>query len=629
MYFASSKEGAEDYGSRVEPVYLRVRNPLRVKEGQHADIEAADQDGHDGLIVEIENGQFFYVVSDPAQIKSAIGNRGTYALNDPDIRHSLAGPGVWSLDKGAEFQRWFGGSKVVDGDGKPLMLFHGTGADTGSEFRPGSFFADRPDVAAIYATAPTRQVDDGAPNISPVYLALHNPYVHDDLGSGENLSHAVLGRRGSLEMVREALIGRGYDGVVIRNRMDLGGVQNQYVAFHPEQVKSATGNRGTYDPKSPDIRHSLAGLDPRAQAWHDVATSTTVFLADRILAGRETSVFLHEIVHRHGRQALPEGRWGALVGQVKAWAKAQPQSPERAIHDAAAARVATAGVAGALADEELFAYAVEEAVARGIEPSAAAVQGSAEAWLQVVVESIQRISDKLLGNDLQDLSGQDLVDLAYALAQLDSPEHGVDVRRALVQAAEPAAVLLFRIESRDGPSGQSNLRLVAESTGVQVGRIDYSVYRGDPAIEMIHVDEDFRRLGIGKAMALRLQQEYPDTEVKWGGLTVDGVRLYESIPKHFIKDPEYEAKLAELSAIQEKLAAYDLLGETFDAIDSPTDEQRASFMSAVGDWNDLHDTQYELQRYAAFTSPGKTMLIADQIRGVARTTSGNALNSEM
>jgi hypothetical protein len=247
----------------------------------------------------------------------------------------------------------------------------------------------------------------------------------------------------------------GHDGIIVESATSPG---REYIVFDPEQIKSALGNRGTYDPSNPDIRHSLAagaaGLDPRAQAFHDVATNTTVFLADRIPAGKEASVFLHETVHRHGRQALPEGRWGALVGQVKAWAQAEPQSPERAIHDAAAARVATAGVAGAVADEELFAYAVEEAVAMGIEPTAAAVEGSAEAWLQVVVESIQRISDKLLGNDLQELGGQDLVDLAYALAQLDSPEHAVEVRRALGGQPEVASQFMQKgrgLDFGDGP----------------------------------------------------------------------------------------------------------------------------------------------------------------------------------
>jgi len=247
-----------------------------------------------------------------------------------------------------------------------------------------------------------------------------------------------------LSTLRGMLEAKGYDGMVYCNKYEgkRSAKADSWIAFRPEQIKSAVGNHGTYDPLDPDIRHSLAagaaGLDPRAQAFHDLATNTTVFLADRIPAGKEASVFLHETVHRHGRQALPEGRWAALVDQVKAWAQAGLQTPERAIHDAAAARVATAGVAGAVADEELFAYAVEEAVAMGIEPTAAAVEGSAEAWLQVVVESIQRVTDKLLGNDLQELGGQDLVDLAYALAQLDSPEHGVEVRRALT--ADRAAV---------------------------------------------------------------------------------------------------------------------------------------------------------------------------------------------
>ena len=32
-----------------------------------------------------------------------------------------------------------------------------------------------------------------------------------------------------------------------------------YIAFHPEQIKSAVGNRGTFDPKETDIRKSEGG----------------------------------------------------------------------------------------------------------------------------------------------------------------------------------------------------------------------------------------------------------------------------------------------------------------------------------------------------------------------------------
>ena len=40
----------------------------------------------------------------------------------------------------------------------------------------------------------------------------------------------------------------------------------------------------------------------------------------------------------------------------------------------------------------------------------------------------------LIDHDRQELSGQDLVDLAYALAQLDSPEHGYEVGQAIDRA---------------------------------------------------------------------------------------------------------------------------------------------------------------------------------------------------
>ena len=91
---------------------------------------------------------------------------------------------------------WTFQSRVVDSDGAPLVMYHGTGASLSDGFRPLSFFTQHPEIAQIYACAPTRQVEGAGPNIVPVFLHILNPYVHDD-SAGENLSHAVLGRRGS------------------------------------------------------------------------------------------------------------------------------------------------------------------------------------------------------------------------------------------------------------------------------------------------------------------------------------------------------------------------------------------------------------------------------------------------
>ena len=47
----------------------------------------------------------------------------------------------------------------------------------------------------------------------------------------------------------------GYDGVV----QDFGGGHKHYVAWFPHQIKSAIGNRGTYDPNDPDITKAKGG----------------------------------------------------------------------------------------------------------------------------------------------------------------------------------------------------------------------------------------------------------------------------------------------------------------------------------------------------------------------------------
>ena len=60
--------------------------------------------------------------------------------------------------------------------------------------------------------------------------------------------------------VREGIIGNGdHDGVIIRNLRDMSywGVDD-YIAFYPEQIKSATDNNGNFDTTDPDIYHQSA-----------------------------------------------------------------------------------------------------------------------------------------------------------------------------------------------------------------------------------------------------------------------------------------------------------------------------------------------------------------------------------
>ena len=225
-----------------------------------------------------EDGVKNYAVFKPTQVKSAVGNLGTFDEKNPNIRYSISSPNT------PEFKRWFGDSKVVDGDGKPLVAYHGTTSSfnvfetkqvqLGKPRRKtnagelGSWFAapsiteydegNAEYIASSFTedTSPSAGLDDyktGA-NVMPVYLSIKKPY---DAGDYESLMDDR-DEYGSWKALRKHLEGEGYDGIVIYGSDTDGNViRDDWVAFNPAQIKSAIGNRGTFNENNPDIRYSL------------------------------------------------------------------------------------------------------------------------------------------------------------------------------------------------------------------------------------------------------------------------------------------------------------------------------------------------------------------------------------
>jgi predicted RNA methylase len=164
------------------------------------------------------------------------------------------------------FKDWFGDSKVVDAEGNPLVVYHGTKAafDEFSrdmiESEDSFFFTDSHEHAAMYAGD---DADDGG-SIMPVYLAMKNPYYVDVLAwnMGDVPSERTLRKR-------------GHDGYVIENQE--GG--NTYAVFRPEQIKSAISNRGTFDPNVANINFSRADRTPSKANGDTVVTAAAEYLA--------------------------------------------------------------------------------------------------------------------------------------------------------------------------------------------------------------------------------------------------------------------------------------------------------------------------------------------------------------
>ena len=204
----------------------------------------------------------------------------------------------------AAFRDWFGDSKVVDAKGQPLVVYHGTatGPLTGPHFttfepehvvdRGGllAFFSSSPKFAQGYARASLNR--SAAWRVYPVFLRIENPFdyrqdpdvayrfyedtggIEDDFAAWHVLGAPEEGEDGAameltadrfadairqgeypaieapefVSYLRNAL---GYDGIVT---LEVGATN--FAVFEPGQIKSATGNVGTFDKSKPDIRHN-------------------------------------------------------------------------------------------------------------------------------------------------------------------------------------------------------------------------------------------------------------------------------------------------------------------------------------------------------------------------------------
>ena len=164
--------------------------------------------------------------------------------------------------------------------------------------------------------------------------------------------------------------------------------------------------------------------------------------------------------------------------------------------------------------------------------------------------------------------------------------------------------LTFKTDSRGYSHGQSDLTLRAYDNGEEVGHIDYSVYNGEPHVQMIAVPRKKRR-GYATAMVHQLQSEFPDTEIDMGGLTDDGSALLASIPQDVIHNAEYREKLQRLEQVKAELARYGEMADAFHA--NPTDHARQEIALVANHWSDLHDTEWELEQALDDLQPSKRL----------------------
>ncbi|WP_371436167.1 hypothetical protein [Polaromonas sp.] len=164
-----------------------------------------------------------------------------------------------------QFQEWFGASRVVDHQGAPIVVFHGmSGEFEGNSFGDGEsiegaiFFTNCPLEASWYATSGSGNLHGRGEHVIPVYLALNNPYSLDLRGQ---LDYEF----GRIPEAVDYAKAHGYDGLIVYrawNGNDETGErgmanETQYVAFKPEQIKSALGNNGDFSRQTSSLLFSM------------------------------------------------------------------------------------------------------------------------------------------------------------------------------------------------------------------------------------------------------------------------------------------------------------------------------------------------------------------------------------
>jgi hypothetical protein len=220
-----------------------------------------------------------------AKMEAKMGDGGLIA---PNGQPSNLTAEQYKLVRTPEFKDWFGdwendlanASKVVDENGEPLVVYHGTNEDfnvfdvntfnknekSGDYVGEGFYFTNQKNKAKQYGR-----------NTKSFFLKSKNPIIVNEYSDFEKLAEHTFGFQsvGSVKVpyyyqlkkqnpaiIKEKFIELGYDGLIDN-------LYNQYATFEPNQIKLADGTNTTFDANNPDIRFGDGGQNV---STYDMAT---------------------------------------------------------------------------------------------------------------------------------------------------------------------------------------------------------------------------------------------------------------------------------------------------------------------------------------------------------------------
>lgn len=180
------------------------------------------------------------------------------ALLAPNGKPSNLSPELYRLVRTPEFKNWFGdwennpsgSSKVVDENGEPKILYHGSRGDfnifsnTNSNKLPwteggiGFYFTSYSVSASSYGT-----------RIIGVFINARN------IKKSDESEHSFINSNQLEKLYQEGYDSIYFDGQFTKTNGERGWMEDELVVFEPNQIKLADGSNLTFDPNNPDIRY--------------------------------------------------------------------------------------------------------------------------------------------------------------------------------------------------------------------------------------------------------------------------------------------------------------------------------------------------------------------------------------
>ena len=281
------------HGGAMMPLYLAIENPVVLEEGSGGTF----LDFEHGLpeikkksetLYESDDGVKIQKVGDEWVATADNGGNEVGAFEDLDEAMDEA---RMAQEETGEFQE----------EGK-LVEFLNAARELADELTDEGWDIGDSVVAEMADTIFVNGADNGGMTAQDLMTVL------DGLESLGYITDAETGALAKSEFVRRVFARIGFDGFIDKTVDQKFGSRRQvgqkmegvdadtvhYVAFEPTQLKSSTGNQGTFDPSSPNI------LEQPKRGWVDIVKSKTKAAFKVILTDQsDLSTPLHELSHTY------------------------------------------------------------------------------------------------------------------------------------------------------------------------------------------------------------------------------------------------------------------------------------------------------------------------------------------